>query len=62
MLSYRDLGELVRRRPDIGVIIYRNLGIGLGEKLLRSDQFLREQALAETEFLKVIPPSSREEQ
>jgi hypothetical protein len=24
------------RRPDIGVIIYRNLAVGLGDKLLRS--------------------------
>lgn len=62
VLSYHDLGDLVRRRPDIGVIIYRNLGIGLGEKLLRSDQHLREQALFETEFLKVTQPLSQREQ
>ncbi len=62
VLSYHDLGDLVRRRPDIGVIIYRNLGIGLGEKLLRSDQSLREQALAEMEFLKVSHPVSQREQ
>lgn len=45
VLTHQGLGELVRRRPDIGVIIYRNLGVGLGKKLLRSDQSLREQAL-----------------
>jgi len=62
VLSYHDLGDLVRRRPDIGVIIYRNLGIGLGEKLLRSDKSLRNQALAETEFLRVTQPLSKREQ
>jgi CRP-like cAMP-binding protein/GNAT superfamily N-acetyltransferase len=62
VLSYQDLGDLVRRRPDIGVMIYRNLGVGLGEKLLRSDQSLREQALAETEFLKFTQPISKQEQ
>jgi CRP/FNR family transcriptional regulator len=45
VLSHHDLGDLVRRRPDIGVIIYRNLGIGLGEKLLRSDQSFRHKIL-----------------
>jgi CRP-like cAMP-binding protein len=35
-LLHRDLADLIRRRPDIGVIIYRNLAIGLGDKLLRS--------------------------
>lgn len=29
--------ELVRQRPDIGVVLYRNLARGLGEKLRRSD-------------------------
>jgi len=62
VLSYHDLDDLVRRRPDIGVIIYRNLGIGLGEKLVRSDQSLRDQALAETEFLRVTQPLSKREQ
>ena len=45
VLSHQDLGALVRRRPDIGVIIYRNLGLGLGKKLLRSDHTLLQQAL-----------------
>jgi len=35
-LHRRDLEDLIRRRPDIGVIIYRNLAVGLGDKLLRS--------------------------
>jgi GNAT superfamily N-acetyltransferase len=35
-LLQRDLADLIRRRPDVGVIIYRNLAIGLGDKLLRS--------------------------
>ncbi|NJN71042.1 MAG: hypothetical protein HC801_12755 [Nitrospira sp.] len=35
-LPRRDLEDLIRRRPDIGVIIYRNLAVGLGDKLLRS--------------------------
>ena len=48
VLTHQDLSTLVRRRPDIGVIVFRNLGVGLGKKLLRSDDFLREQALAES--------------
>ncbi len=35
-LHRRDLEDLIRRRPDIGLIIYRNLAVGLGDKLLRS--------------------------
>lgn len=35
-LSHRDLSDLIRRRPDIGVIIYRNLALGLGSKLRRT--------------------------
>lgn len=37
VLTQADLRNLVRRRPDIGVMIYRNLAIGLGEKLHRSN-------------------------
>jgi GNAT superfamily N-acetyltransferase len=33
VIPHRDLVELIRRRPDIGVIIYRNLALGLGQKL-----------------------------
>ena len=34
------LQALVRRRPDIGLILYRNLATQLGEKLLRTDKML----------------------
>jgi GNAT superfamily N-acetyltransferase len=36
-LSHHDLAELVRLRPDIGALIYKNLAVGLGQKLKRSD-------------------------
>lgn len=36
VLEHRDLVELIRLRPDIGLHIYRNLATGLGEKLKRS--------------------------
>lgn len=62
VLTHRDLGSLVRRRPDIGVIIYRNLGLGLGRKLLRSDQSFRDQALAETSFLQMTRVANSREQ
>ncbi len=38
VLSREDLVGLVRRRPDIGVLIYRNLAIGLGQKLRRTSK------------------------
>jgi len=28
---------LVRQRPDVGVVLYRNLALGLGDKLRRAD-------------------------
>jgi GNAT superfamily N-acetyltransferase len=37
VLSHEDFNTLVRRRPDIGVVVYRNLARGLGEKLHRLD-------------------------
>ena len=37
VLKRADLIELVRQRPDIGVVLYRNLARGLGEKLRRAD-------------------------
>lgn len=37
VLQRSDLTELVRQRPDIGVVLYRNLARGLGEKLRRAD-------------------------
>ena len=50
-LPQHDLADLIRRRPDIGVIIYRNLAVGLGDKLLRSGNSRRERGLAESEVL-----------
>lgn len=37
LLTREDLTRLVRRRPDIGVKLYRNLAAELGEKLRRAD-------------------------
>jgi GNAT superfamily N-acetyltransferase len=37
ILTHQDLAELIRLRPDIGLHIYRNLAVGLGEKLKRLD-------------------------
>lgn len=37
VLPRGDLQELVRQRPDIGVVLFRNLARGLGEKLRRTD-------------------------
>lgn len=42
--QHRDLQELIRRRPDIGVIIYRNLALGIGEKLKRTVKSVSEHA------------------
>jgi GNAT superfamily N-acetyltransferase len=36
VLRHRDLTELVRLRPDIGLLIYKNLAVGMGQKLKRS--------------------------
>jgi len=36
VLTHRDLAELIRLRPDIGLCIYKNLAMGMGEKLKRS--------------------------
>jgi GNAT superfamily N-acetyltransferase len=36
VLNKRDLDELIRLRPDIGLFIYRNLATGVAEKLKRS--------------------------
>ena len=48
-LLQRDLGDLIRRRPDIGVIIYRNLAVGLGDKLARSSEWKQDQGRIEGE-------------
>jgi hypothetical protein len=36
VLGHPDLAELMRLRPDIGLYIYRNLAVGMGEKLRRA--------------------------
>lgn len=38
--SDRDLSALIRQRPDIGMILFRNLGVGVGRKLQRMDHNL----------------------
>lgn len=35
---YDDIDALLRRRPDIGLVLYRNLARGLSEKLRRMDR------------------------
>ena len=37
VLTREVLDELTRRRPDIGVLLYRQLAVGLGNKLRRAD-------------------------
>ncbi|MBT8479365.1 MAG: GNAT family N-acetyltransferase [Gemmatimonadetes bacterium] len=37
VLTKKDLQSLVRLRPGIGVVLYRNLARGLGDKLRRAD-------------------------
>lgn len=44
-----DLEDLIRCRPDIGVIMYRNLAVGLVDKLLRSGEWKRDQERSEAE-------------
>ena len=56
-LLRRDLEDLIRRRPDIGMIIYRNLAIGLGDKLLRSGDWKRNQGRSEAESLALTSES-----
>lgn len=36
VLNHGDLAELIRLRPDIGLVLYRNLATGLGAKLTRT--------------------------
>ncbi len=40
-----EVDRLVRRRPDIGLVIYRNLARQLGTKLLRADRELADSAV-----------------
>jgi len=44
-----DLEDLIRCRLDIGVIMYRNLAVGLVDKLLRSGEWKRDQERSEAE-------------
>jgi hypothetical protein len=44
VLEYEDLAELIRRRPDIGLHIYRNVAVGMGAKLKRVDVSLSQPA------------------
>jgi ribosomal protein S18 acetylase RimI-like enzyme len=37
VLDHKDLVELIRLRPDIGIHMYRSLAVGMGEKLKRMD-------------------------
>ena len=43
VLSRNALESLIRLRPDIGVTMFRNLAVGLGQKLQRSDIALLEK-------------------
>jgi CRP/FNR family cyclic AMP-dependent transcriptional regulator len=45
VLGHQDLADLIRVRPDIGLRIYRNLAVGVGEKLKRLDVALADQPL-----------------
>lgn len=56
-LPRRDLEDLIRRRPDIGVIIYRNLAVGLGDKLLRSSEWKRDHGRSEAKCLSLTSES-----
>jgi GNAT superfamily N-acetyltransferase len=40
VLGHQDLTDLVRLRPDIGLLLYKNLAVGIGEKLKRSGRAL----------------------
>ena len=44
MLTCERIGKLVRLRPDIGVVLYRNVARGLGDKLRRADFEIIEEA------------------
>jgi len=38
VLRGKDLDRLIRQRPDVGVVLYRNLAEEIGEKLRRADR------------------------
>jgi GNAT superfamily N-acetyltransferase len=44
VLTCERIGKLVRLRPDIGVVLYRNVARGLGDKLRRADFEIIEEA------------------
>ncbi len=44
VLTGERIGKLVRLRPDIGVVLYRNVARGLGDKLRRADFEIIEEA------------------
>jgi CRP-like cAMP-binding protein/GNAT superfamily N-acetyltransferase len=47
-ISAPELINLIRRRPDIGVLLYKNLALGLGKKLGRTDTaFLHQEGSKE---------------
>jgi CRP-like cAMP-binding protein len=43
VFEHQDLAELIRQRPDIGLHLYRNLAVGMGEKLKRLNAGVRGQ-------------------
>jgi GNAT superfamily N-acetyltransferase len=43
VLGHQDLTELIRLRPDIGLHIYKNLAVGMGQKLKRLDVSLADR-------------------
>lgn len=44
ILDYRELEQLIRLRPDIALALYRNLAVGLGQKLKRASESLAAEA------------------
>jgi len=57
-LLQRDLEDLIRRRLDISVIIYRNLALGLGEKLRRFGEWNRDPERSEADSLTLTSQSA----
>ncbi len=51
IIPHQELNELIRMRPDIGMTIYKNLAMGLGEKLKRLDSKLLVKDLAKRDDL-----------
>jgi GNAT superfamily N-acetyltransferase len=48
VLDHLDLAELIRLRPDIGLHLFRNLAVGMGEKLKRLNAEVRGQRVEGT--------------